>query len=290
MKMGKHSKRSKAVRYEKSTKKKIGYVVLFSTVLLSSGFLIGDQSIHASETDGKWEPRSIEQIKKDVAGKSEYTIVWGDTLSGISLATNLTMEKLASLNGIGDYNLIYAGNKMIFEGNTVTVQDANGTIKDRQTIQESDKVVPNQPVGDSVAQTQQTSPTEQTPTVDSSADASGEGSGQLVSPTTPESPTDPTPPSQPEQPTTPVQPEKPTQPETPTQPEVPTEPEQPVEPQVKYTVWFTAYEGDDASKNIVRGNQLFDSEAEATAFIENYADQLLMQGIAGSYGVMSWEV
>ena len=62
-----------------------------------------------------------------------------------------------------------------------------------------------------------------------------------------------------------------------------------MEPQIKYTVWFTAYEGDDASKNIVRGNQLFDTEAEATAFIDNYADQLLMQGIAGSYGVMSWE-
>jgi ABC-type Fe3+-hydroxamate transport system substrate-binding protein len=63
-----------------------------------------------------------------------------------------------------------------------------------------------------------------------------------------------------------------------------------VEPQIKYTVWFTAYDGDYISKNIVRGSQLFKTEAEATTFIDNYADQLLMQGIAGSYGVMTWEV
>ena len=283
--MGKHSKSNKAIEYGRNVKKKIGRVLLFSTVLLSSGLLIGGQAIQAIEADGKWEPRSIEQIKKDVAGKSEYIIVWGDTLSGISQATNLTMEKLASLNGIGDYNLIYAGNKMIFEGNAVTVQDSNGVITDRQTIQESDKVVPNQPAGKSVPQT------EQAPVVDNSTNTGDgqvdlTGSTQPTSPTTPEAPANPTNPTTPEEPSIPVQPETPTQPETPEQPE---QPEQPAEPQIKYTVWFTVYEGEDASKNIVRGSQLFDTEAEATAFIDNYADQLLMQGIAGSYGVMSWE-
>lgn len=274
--MGKHSKSSKAIKYGRGAKKKFGHIILFSTVLLSGGFLIGGQNIQASETDGTWQPRSIEQIKKDVAGKSEYTIVWGDTLSGISQATNLTMEKLASLNGIGDYNLIYAGNKMIFEGNAVTVQDTSGVVTDRQTIQESDKVIPNQPAGKSVTQA------ENVPTEDNTANT-GDGQAKQTTPVIPETPANPTTPSQPGQPSTPVQPEAPTQPETPTQPE------KPVEPQIKYTVWFTAYEGDDTSKNIVRGSQLFDSEAEATVFIDNYADQLLMQGIAGSYGVMSWE-
>lgn len=47
MKMGKHSKNSKnsknskAVEYGRSIKKKIEYVSLFGTVLLSSVFLIG---------------------------------------------------------------------------------------------------------------------------------------------------------------------------------------------------------------------------------------------------------
>ena len=176
MKMGKHSKNSKnskAVEYGRSIKKKIEYVSLFGTVLLSSVFLIGGQNIQASETDGKWEPRSIEQIKKDVAGKSEYTIIWGDTLSGISQATNLTMEKLASLNGIGDYNLIYAGNKMTFEGNRVTVQDSSGEITDKQKIRESDKVVPNQPAGQSVEHAEQLAPEKQSPTVDNTTNVGG---------------------------------------------------------------------------------------------------------------------
>lgn len=280
--MGKHSKNNEAIEYGGSVKKKIGHVLLFSTVLLSSGLLMGGQAIQATEADGKWEPRSIEQIKKDVVGKSEYIIVWGDTLSGISQATNLTMEKLASLNGIGDYNLIYAGNKMIFEGNSVTVQDSSGVVTDRQTIQESDKVVPNQPAGKSVPQTEQAS------VVDNSTNI-GDGQADLTGSTQPTSPTTSETPANPTNPTTPEEPSIPVQPETPTQPEMPEQPEQPVEPQIKYTVWFTVYEGEDASKNIVRGSQLFDTEAEATAFVDNYADQLLMQGIAGSYGVMSWE-
>ena len=177
---------------------------------------------------------------------------------------------------------------MIFEGNTVTVQDSSGVVTDKQKIQESDKVVPNQPAGQSVEQAEQLAPEKQSPTVDDKTNVEGGQTEQTVAtpeqPTTPEAPTNPSTPSQPEKTT------KPVQSETPTQPEAPTQPEQPVEPQIKYTVWFTAYDGDDIFKNIVRGSKLFKTEAEATTFIDNYADQLLMQGIAGSYGVMSWEV
>lgn len=246
--------------------------------------ILKGQDIQASEMDGKWEARSIEQIKKDVEGKKEYTIVWGDTLSGISLATNVTMEKLASLNGIGDYNLIYAGNKLVFEGNVVTVQDQNGVVTDQQQITESDKIVPNQPIGESAGQASPApnmSNTQNQTNVASSDPAStpsgngenkndgttGNGSssggtnngGVVTNPTpTPTPDPDPTP--------------------TPTP-----------EPQVQFTVWFYAYEGDDQSKNIEKGSRLFSTEGEATSFIDGYADSLLMEGIAGSYGVMSWE-
>lgn len=67
------------------------------------------------------------------------------------------MDKLASLNGIGDYNLIFAGNKLLFEGNVVTVQDKNGVVTDQQRVTEADKVVPNQPIGESVGQAVQPS-------------------------------------------------------------------------------------------------------------------------------------
>ncbi|MFR3683813.1 MAG: LysM peptidoglycan-binding domain-containing protein, partial [Enterococcus sp.] len=139
-----------------SSNRKMRMSLLISPLVLSGILLAGIQATQASEADGKWEARSIEQIKKDVEGKKEYTIVWGDTLSGISLATNVTMEKLASLNGIGNYNLIYAGNKLVFEGNVVTVQDQNGVVTDQQQINKSDKIVPNQPIGESVGQASQT--------------------------------------------------------------------------------------------------------------------------------------
>lgn len=97
--------------------------LMISPIVLGGVLLSGQQATQATEADGKWEARSIEQIKKDVEGKKESIIVQEDTLNGISLATNVTMDKLASLNGIGDYNLIYAGNKLDFEGNIVTVQN-----------------------------------------------------------------------------------------------------------------------------------------------------------------------
>lgn len=65
-------------------------------------------------------------------------------------------------------------------------------------------------------------------------------------------------------------------------------PTKPTQPKIRYTVWFYPY--DDQSKRIERGNKLFNTEDEATRWIENYTDTLLMSGIAGSYGVMSWEV
>lgn len=39
----------------------------------------------------------------------------------------------------------------------------------------------------------------------------------------------------------------------------------------------------------VDGALIVSIEEEATSFIDGYADSLLMEGIAGSYGGMSWE-
>ncbi len=266
--------------------KKVTTSLLISSVVLGGILLTGVQSIQASEADGKWEARSVEQIKKDVEGKSEYTIVWGDTLSGISLATNITMDKLASLNGIGDYNLIFAGNKLLFEGNVVTVQDKNGVVTDQQRVTEADKVVPNQPIGESVGQAVQPSsesnsqsqsnsqPTGSTTT--SSSEVANQNEGK-VDPGNSSGGTNNN-----EESTKPAPVPTPTP--TPDPDPTPTP-----EPQVQYTVWYYVSEGDDPSVNIEKGSRLFSTEAEATSFIEDYADNLLMQGITGSYGVMSWE-
>ncbi|MFS8090780.1 LysM peptidoglycan-binding domain-containing protein, partial [Enterococcus gallinarum] len=67
-------------------------------------FVTSGTDAHASEADGVWTPRTVDQIKADVAKAKDnkYKIVWGDTLSGISQATNLTVRKLADLNKIAN--------------------------------------------------------------------------------------------------------------------------------------------------------------------------------------------
>lgn len=284
MKKRRDVKQQTVIKKRKNLGKKLGKGLALSAFTMAGVLILKGQDIQASEMGGKWEARSIEQIKKDVEGKKEYTIVWGDTLSGISLATNVTMEKLASLNGIGNYNLIYAGNKLVFEGNVVTVQDQNGVVSDQQQITESDKIVPNQPIGESVGQVSPTpnmSNTQDQTNVESSdttsipssngenkndgttgngSSSDGTNNGGVVTNPTPTPTPDPDPAP------------------------IPTP-----EPEVQYTVWFYAYEGDDQSRNIEKGSRLFSTEEEATTFIDGYADSLLMEGIAGSYGVMSWE-
>ncbi|EOW1885802.1 LysM domain-containing protein, partial [Enterococcus hirae] len=88
-------------------------------------------------------------IKADIAKAKDnkYTIVWEDTLSGISAATNLTVQKLADMNKIANVDLIYAGNTLVFEGNVVSVQDKENKTIAQTVIQPQDKVDANKPVG-----------------------------------------------------------------------------------------------------------------------------------------------
>ena len=283
-------KKRKIIENIKDFGKKYGKMLISSATVIGGFFILNGQDMQASETDGKWEARSIDQIKKDVEGKKEYTIVWGDTLSGISLATNVAMDKLASLNGIGNYNLIYEGNKLVFEGNVVTVQNQNGVITDQQSITEADKVVPNQPIGESVSQPSQVtdaaSGTQNPSTVESADTGASKPSGTENSKgngsTNNENSSNGTPNDGEGTNVTPIPDPTPAPIPTPTPTPKP-------EPQVQYTVWYYVSEGDDQSTNIEKGARLFSTEAEATTFIEGYADNLLMQGITGSYGVMSWE-
>lgn len=63
----------------------------------------------------------------------------------------------------------------------------------------------------------------------------------------------------------------------------------PPKPTVRYTVWYNASDTVDNKHNIVRGTKLFNTEKEATDWVEKYSDNLLMQGVTGNYGVMSWQ-
>ncbi|EMF0421437.1 LysM peptidoglycan-binding domain-containing protein [Enterococcus hirae] len=300
--------------------------------VLAIGATIGGVALataHEKVAAAEWTPRTVEQIKADMKG-NEYTIVWGDTLSGISQATNISVQKLADMNKIANVDLIYAGNKLIFNGNVATVQNNKGETVVQSVIQPQDKVDSTKPVGqpatsqgttsnnnttNSATQNTTTPSTDNTVTGNTQTGDQTTGNTGTTTPSTPGNNGGTT--------QTPTQPSQPgnngnqngstggntgggqTTPSNPgnndgnqggstrgntggstTDPSQPTTPEKPV--QYKYTVWGNF---DDPKYNIVEGQHIFDTQEEARAWIDNYADNLLMQGIgSSSYGTTSWEV
>ncbi|EMF0103103.1 LysM peptidoglycan-binding domain-containing protein [Enterococcus hirae] len=296
--------------------------------VLAIGATIGGVALataHEKVSAAEWTPRTVQQISADIAktnGK-EYTIVWGDTLSGISQATNISVQKLADMNKIANVDLIYAGNKLIFSGNVATVQNNKGETVVQSVIQPQDKVDSTKPVGQPATSqgttsnntTNSATQNTTTPSTDNTVAGNTQTGGQTTentgstTPSTPENNGGTT--------QTPTQPDNnqngstggntgggQTTPSNPgnnegnqggstggntggstTDPSKPTTPEKPV--QYKYTVWYYAYDGKDPQYNIEKGQHVFDTEAEATAWIDNYADNC---PVSGTWGVMSWEV
>lgn len=88
---------------------KWSYLSLASLVI--GGLAVGTTAVVASESS--WVARTASMIKADIKG-DEYTIKWGDTLSAISEATGISVNRLAAANKIQNIDLIYAGNVLVF--------------------------------------------------------------------------------------------------------------------------------------------------------------------------------
>ena len=155
--------------------------------VLAIGVTVGGMAlaIHTENADAaEWTPRSVEQIKADIAktdGK-EYTIVTGDTLSGIGEATNMTVKALAERNSIANVDLIYAGNKLVFEGNVVTVQNPQGETIAQSVVKDEDKIDPSQPIGQAPTTGSNTNQGSQTVTPPVTGDNGSAGGENTVTP------------------------------------------------------------------------------------------------------------
>lgn len=236
----------------------------------------------------EWTPRTAEQIKAEIKG-NEYTIVWGDTLSAISQATNITVQKLADMNKIANVDLIYAGNKLSFAGNVASVQNSAGETVAQTVIQDKDKVNPSQPVGQ--------------PAQEATTNNAGVGNTQTGNQAVGNTEVTPSAPEQ-----TPVQPDnnvnqgEQTTPSTPenngntgeNQPSNPgnggtTTPEQPNQPGGGNTDKPSTPSNEYDSMTPVGSGGLFGSEAEATAAGQEKALELSKQG-QGDFRVVVWEV
>ncbi|EME8125143.1 LysM peptidoglycan-binding domain-containing protein [Enterococcus faecium] len=156
--------------------------------VLAIGVTVGGIALataHEKVDATEWTPRTVEQIKADMNG-NEYTIVWGDTLSAISQATNQTVQSLAERNSIANVDLIYAGNKLLFNGDVMTVQNPQGETIAQTVIQDSDKIDPTKPVGQPVQDTTSNNTTnsatqsEATPSVDNTVANNTQTGGQTT--------------------------------------------------------------------------------------------------------------
>ena len=187
--------------------------IVGATVL--GGLLFTSQPTEATA----WVANSPESLSIR-SGQTSYTLKLGDTLWAISQRTNLTIQTLADVNNINlslgeQYNLPI-GRTIYFDGNKVTVKEANGSFVKEVIMTDDNKVDTSKDIGEPVIGGNQT-PSPELPTND----------GTKI-PVVPEGPTSPGNDSD-ETSTDPEIPETPGNSggETPTNPEVPVTPENP---------------------------------------------------------------
>lgn len=140
--------------------KLVSMSTIAATVL--SGLVLAASPVQAAS----WTARKPSEIQI-AKGQKVYTIQWGDTLWAISQRTNITIAKLAQLNGVGNPNFIMTGATLTLDWSqagtaTATMTAPNGTVTGQSTIQQQDKVDPAKSVGTAVANSKVTQAAGQT--------------------------------------------------------------------------------------------------------------------------------
>lgn len=118
-----------------------------STFALAGMFSLANPSdTFAAEFDANsWSARSVSEVQADIENSKAgtgYTFQWGDTLSAIASATDLSVTKLTEINDINNANVIFAGNSIYLSGDkkTVTVKQ-NNDVKSYDVSEEKVKEV-----------------------------------------------------------------------------------------------------------------------------------------------------
>ncbi|EAK8385916.1 LysM peptidoglycan-binding domain-containing protein [Listeria monocytogenes] len=123
---------------------------LFVSAITLGGLTFSGTNAHA-ET---WKANTPDQIQitKD---QKDYTLKSGDTLWAIGQKININVDALAKINHIdlakGEEKNLPVGRVISFDGNMVTVKDADGSVVDKSEIKKEDKVDPKKPVGEPVS-------------------------------------------------------------------------------------------------------------------------------------------
>ena len=100
---------------QKNTWLKAGLTLSAAALMM----LTNDTEASANEfSSSNWVPRTVLEIEQDINNAIadlgnddvlEYTFQWGDTLWGVSQATDISVDKLAKVNDIDNRSLIHVG-------------------------------------------------------------------------------------------------------------------------------------------------------------------------------------
>lgn len=126
---------------------KFNKTILGTTFALSALFATAGFNTEEAKA-AEWTARSVEEVSADMEAidesTSEYTVVYGDTLSVIANAAGVDVNTLVQINEIENADLIFPSNSISFtkndegEVNEVVVEDAN---KKKETYKVEEETV-----------------------------------------------------------------------------------------------------------------------------------------------------
>lgn len=126
---------------------KFNKMILGTTFALSALFATAGFNTEEAKA-AEWTARSVEEVSADMEAvdesTSEYTVVYGDTLSVIANAAGVNVNTLVQINEIENADLIFPSNSISFTKNDegevdeVVVEDAN---KKKETYKVEEETV-----------------------------------------------------------------------------------------------------------------------------------------------------
>ena len=137
---------------------KFNKTILGTTFALSALFATAGFNTEDAKA-AEWTARSVEEVSADMQAidesTSEYTVVYGDTLSVIANAAGVDVNTLVQINEIENADLIFPSNSISFTKNDegevdeVVVEDTNNkkdtykveeeTVEKTETVEEAEE-------------------------------------------------------------------------------------------------------------------------------------------------------
>ena len=104
-----------------------------------------------------WTARSVDEIKQDIQedeNGSNYLVTWGDTLSAIAAATEISLDTLVEVNNISNADMIIVGNKISLSSDKSIVTVGEGEETRSYDVSHEEEIVEVEtPVVETVVET-----------------------------------------------------------------------------------------------------------------------------------------